>query len=356
MLDYTEVAFKIVSIVLNVQKGNVVSLNGELHNASQLDDALCEIPFIEEIALAIRKRNAFPVIEISTENLKRRFFSEIHDAVFALPNEYYNRWVSAIDCFIDLGWRTNPSIYNHIPDKYFNEMKSSISFIWEQIQKQNKKILFLGYPTKALADYYSIDYETLKNAYFNGINCDYHQLGITGDYITTVLSQDEKYEISFENRNLLFRFADESKTYVGNYNKENFLILPTGKYERKVKRSTLNGLIMIDTVFYQNKYWKDVQMLFENGVIKSVDFVKLDNSNNILRTALLNSLDEVVLSIGLNEGIGKQTNYYLFDECIRGNISLRFFDKDSQYISLVNTQSMILKDGEQVNLKGVNNG
>ena len=100
-MDLAEIAFKIVHNVARLSENEVVSLSGEINNVDNDENALCQIPLIEEIALSIKKNKAFPILEISTSNLKKRSLNELPENLFSLPTEFYEKWMRAIDIYID---------------------------------------------------------------------------------------------------------------------------------------------------------------------------------------------------------------------------------------------------------------
>ena len=93
MEKYSELAFNIVNNLLKIHNDNVISIAGEIHNSNNSEEPLIELPLIEELAVAIRKRKAFPVLEISTESLKKRFFAEMPEDIFSVPPNYYKNWM-----------------------------------------------------------------------------------------------------------------------------------------------------------------------------------------------------------------------------------------------------------------------
>ena len=73
-MDYSEIAVKIVNYILCLQQGQSVTISAEIHNVFDHNDPLVEIPFMEEIALVVRKNKGLPILDVSTENLHKRFF------------------------------------------------------------------------------------------------------------------------------------------------------------------------------------------------------------------------------------------------------------------------------------------
>ncbi len=59
MEKYSELAFNIINNLLKIQKNEVISISGEIHNSHSTNEPLIEIPIIEELAVAIRKKKGY---------------------------------------------------------------------------------------------------------------------------------------------------------------------------------------------------------------------------------------------------------------------------------------------------------
>lgn len=327
-MDYiAEIAFKIVTMILKIKPEQVVSLSGEIQNSNLDTETLAEIPLIEELALMIRKKKAFPVIELSTEKLRKRFFTEIPEDILTVPMTYYSNWITSIDSFIDIGWRNNPEFYNTIPDHYFNRMRSSINKVWDLILQKKKRLLFLGFPTSAMADYYQLDYAQIKKSYFAGLNCDYYQLKKTASQLTEDFKDSKSLLLTNDQRVLSFDIDNTTiKAFNGEFEDDTTMILPTGKWECRILRDSLHGIFFVERVYYENERFEDIQVVFEHGKMMSVDFVHDNKNNNLFRNAMMRCIDNVLLTIGCNENLTLYSGYHLFDECAQKAVSLKFFD------------------------------
>ena len=157
MEKYSELAFNIVNNLLKIKSDDVISISGEIHNSKNANDPLVELPLIEELSVAIRKRKAFPVLEISTENLKRRFFAEMPDEVFSVPPNYYKSWINSIDKFIEISWESYSSDFRSVSEKQLQQFKDSTKSILQYLFDQKKKLIFLNFPTHELAKYIKSD-------------------------------------------------------------------------------------------------------------------------------------------------------------------------------------------------------
>ncbi len=48
MEKFSELAFNIINNLLKIQKHDVISISGEIHNANNANEPLIELPLIEE--------------------------------------------------------------------------------------------------------------------------------------------------------------------------------------------------------------------------------------------------------------------------------------------------------------------
>ena len=336
--DYTVIAFKIINQIIRVRAGQVISINGEIRNGSQTDssETLEQIPFIEELALAIRKKNAFPMLELSTERLKERFFSEVSEDVYDTPFSYYKSLIEKVDCIIDLGWRSNPQLFESIPDVKFNKMKKSTEEVRELIEKKHKKTVYLGFPTSALADYYNVNLQDLRYTYFESLNCDYNKLENSHDNVVTWLVDQRNIKLVSGNEYLYFQLESPVNLKDGIFRNQS-VYLPAGKVSQKIISNTLNGTFAAEKVYFRNKVFTNIELMIKNGNVSMVRFGNESKGNVHLQNAFHNINTEImpVISIGINKKI-KPIGYEQYDRCAYGNISIEFVDMNSEIITISN--------------------
>jgi leucyl aminopeptidase (aminopeptidase T) len=331
--NYSEFAFNIVNNLLHVQKDNVISISAEIHNRPAAEDPLVEIPLLEEIAVAIRKKKAFPVLEISTENLKKRFFTEMPEDVFSAPPTYYQCWIDSIDTFIEVGWESLDSDYKETADQQINTFKKTTRKLINQLFQKKKKLVFLNYPTRELAGFIQADFEELKSTYLKAANCNYSYLRTCGSDLRENFYPFRTFKIKSKNEELEFRvIKDRIELFDGDSAKNQVIVIPTGIMEIPINRSSLNGIFLADKVYYCDKTYDNVKIKFENGTIRYVAFSTDVKGNFYLQSELMNSIEECYLTIGFNREIRHFTNFFSYDRCIDGNVSLKFFDRNNKHI------------------------
>lgn len=338
---YAELAYNIVENLLHIQKDDVISIAGEIHNGRSEEDSLLELPIIEEIAVAIRKRKAFPVLELSTESLKRRFFAEMPEDVYSVPPSYYKNWINSIDIFIEVGWESFASDFKETSDKQIKSFKDSTKSILEHLFEQKKKLVFLNFPTHELAGYIHKDFEELRNIYLNAVNCNYNLLKIYGSELNEKFYSFGNYHIDAKGETLAVKiFKDRIQVYDGDPSKHEIVVIPTGIVEMPIDRQSLNGVFFADKIYYKNNTYDNVKIKFENGVVRYVAFTKDKHGNFHLQSEFINSLDECYLTVGFNKNIFTHTNYHSYDRCIDNNVSLKFFDRNYKpiFVSCLNAE------------------
>ncbi|MBC8383925.1 MAG: aminopeptidase [Candidatus Cloacimonetes bacterium] len=328
MEKYIELSYNIINNLLRIQKDDVVSISGEIRNGANADYALIELPFIEEIAVAIRKRKAFPVLELTTENLKKRFFVEMPDDVFSVPPNYYKNWINSIDIFIEVGWESFSSDFIETSEKQIKKFKDSTQSVMEHLFEQRKKLIFLNFPTHELAGYIEAEYEELLSAYLNAVNCNYNLLKIYGTELHDKFFSYSNYLITSHEEKLSLKIIrDKIEIFDGDTATKQIIVIPTGLVEIPLDRQNLDGVFFADKIYYKNKTYDNVKIKFENGTVRYIAFATDKTGNYHMQSELTNSIEACYLTVGFNKNIFNYTNYYSYDRCIDGNVSLKFFDR-----------------------------
>ena len=352
------IAYKIVGQVLGVQKGQVVSIQGEIHNAPEEGAyafALAQVPLIEELALAVRKKGAFPVIEMSTENLRRRFLREMPEDIYDMPLDWYTRWAEGIDHHIDVGWRTSPHLFEGISDQVYERIESSTRAVRQAIMRHAKRMVFLGCPSQSLARYYDLDADALRASYNAALNCDYHRLRQSGEALGADMPAAGAFALFSASHpgakesvlELELTGQDENSTRLGD---GRFVVLPAGLVSFFIKPGSLHGRLAMRHVYYGRRVWQGLTCRFEHGRCVEVDGPEgLDLTH--LRNGLLNHREEIRLGVGINEKIKSACGYSLYDETQRGLPTLQFIDPEHHTITVAVSQSRLLT-GSDDNILG----
>ena len=335
--EISKLVFNVVSQFLKIKENDVVSVSVEIFDKI---NPLLEIPVMEELAVAIRKRMAFPTLEVTTQGLQKRFFSELSEEALGLVPQYYLKWISEISAFVEIGWKAlgNHFVEEKIPSKIFFE---AVYTVLEEIYKQKKKMIFLNFPSQELADYTQIPLETLFENYFSAANCNYKQLYEKTKKIEDKLKSNEKITIKSGDKQLKF-LTNPNKVESFSGSKRVLITLPTGKVEVPIKKSFIKGEFFAEKAYYKHMILNDVTVLFENGYAKQIT-AKDGKSSDIFnfKNNLIGAKSECFLSIGTNDAVENFSNFYSYDRVIENAVSLKFFDPWDNPIILLNKSSKI---------------
>ncbi len=343
-MDLAEIAFKVIHNVARLKENEVVSLSGEINNINDGDKALSQIPLIEEIAIAVRKNKSFPILEISTLNLRKRTLNELPENLFSLPIEFYEKWMKVIDIFIDFTWN-NPTVFNNISDKVILNINNQIQKTWEIFYKQNKKMIIMGYPTEEFAKYYNVDYQILLDSYLNGINCDYNKIKEKSVKIIESLSFQENTAIfSKENNSLLdiSLLIAEAEIFDGDSSKRTITTLPTGNIEIPLVKEFLNGIFFAEIIYYKQTTYKQISVEIVNGEIRNISS-DTEQKNLIKLNQLIYQLkNNWKLVIGVNEKLPELSGYFLYDQSVKSALSIINQDEKGNQIIMISKSSKIV--------------
>jgi leucyl aminopeptidase (aminopeptidase T) len=350
-MDLAEIAFKIVHNVAKLKENEVVSLSGEINNLSN-DKPLSQIPLIEEIALSVRKNKSFPILEISTLNLKKRTLNELPDDLFSFPTEFYEKWMKVIDIFIDFTWN-NPTIFNNISDQIVQNINNQIKKTWGIFTEQNKKMILMAFPTKDFADYYHLDYQSLLNSYFKGLNCDYNKIREKSIEISETLSFRSNLAIYSQEHSSLLNISLEiskSEIFDGDSSKRTITILPTGNMEIPLKKEFLNGIFSAEKIYYKQTSFENISFDIANGEI--INIFGNTNQNNIgkLNQLIYQLKNNWKIVIGLNENLSAFSGYSLYDLSVNGTLSIVNQDEKGHQLILISKSSKIVNKNSKIEI------
>lgn len=344
MKEYSEIAFNIINNFLKIHKNDIVAISGEIHNNEDSPHPLVEFPLIEELAVAVRKKNAFPKLNIYTQNLKKRFKQEIPEEIFSSSQNHYFNWIDSVDSFIEIGWKRLSEDFESTSENKLRNPGSTESIIFQKIIKQKKKIIFLNFPTYELAEKTDSDFEELNNSYLKAIKCNYNTLKMKAKDFQEDFFSFSNYRISSGIEELdLKLIKNEYQLFMGESLDHQIIVLPAGVIEFPIDKNFLNGTFFAEKIYYKNLIYKNVKINFLDGSVRFVSFEAGEKGNYRLQNAITSSQKESFFSIGFNSEISCYTNFYLYDRCINGNISLKFFDKESYPIVFSSKNAEIKK-------------
>ncbi len=329
-----KMAFNVITNFINPKEDEVISIFTEIFDEKH-KYPLSELKVTEEFALSLRKRKAFPLLEVTTENLQKRFFEETPEEIIKTLPKYFEKRIEDISIFLEVGWKALKNPYENIyaESKY---LLKNIYKITEKIRNENKRIIFLNYPSEDLAKFVGDKFDKLLENYFSLLNCDYRNLDDVVGELKFFLQNNEVINIETKSGNLKF-LTQPKDTKIFSQGANNILILPVGKAEVPVKRAFLNGIFLAENLYYKDRVCHNVEVSFKDGFIYSLKQENPTSKTSFeLKNNLIGSQKEVLFSIGFNTKNLDYSNYYSYDRNIYNAVSLKFYDSHGNPIILIN--------------------
>ncbi|MBT3169203.1 MAG: hypothetical protein HN334_04995 [Candidatus Cloacimonetes bacterium] len=323
----SEILSNFLKNLLKIKEGEVVSIFAEIDNHQYT------LPFIEDLAVAIRRQNAIPNLDFYTQNIKRIFSEKWANRTELFASDYYQNKIKNIDYFLIVGW-------HNFSDKLNDFTKDFLSNLY----KNGKNIIFLNFPTEKLSFQTGLSIDKLIENYWRSIDCDFSKLSNVSKKQADFLSKSQYFLLSSETEKLKIKIESNLlKIVCGNIDKEQIIVLPTGFIEMKLEREFLDGFFWAEKAYYQNNVFENVKIKFENGNIKYAIFNEEKEGNILLQNALVNIVPDCKINFGFNEKIIHFSNHIYYDRCLENNISLIFYDQNSAPIYFSNTKLKIKK-------------
>ena len=194
VIDYAAIAEKVVGTAANVKEGEIVQVAGGPQ----------DLALLEEIVVAVRKRGAYPLFTLDSENIAKKLvasFPEKYDAQLPKLDVELNKLVNVR---IVLPAVRDPSIFNSLSA----ERRAKIAKAEAQAdpgaiaRKRNVRLVELGNgfaPSPARAKELGISEPELTKLFWEGINADYASVQAKCDALKATLSAGKELKITHAN-------------------------------------------------------------------------------------------------------------------------------------------------------------
>ncbi|MFO8109036.1 MAG: aminopeptidase [Thermoplasmata archaeon] len=358
-VDLEEVAEKVVNKCMLVKEGEVILVNGGIHN----------FELVEDLAVNVRKLGAFPVVMAKTDRLEQRTVDEVDIEYLKRTPEYYLRWLEDIDGIISIDSSKDPRKMAALPEVKVGAARSGKRPINNKFQEEKIRWTGIGYPTKEKADMYGIDYEEFWNMFWRAVDTDYDLLRENGEKLAEKLNSGNKVHITSDNgTDLKFSIKDRhilvddgivspedvARGDIGNN-------LPCGEVFCAPVESSANGEAYFDLAFYRGNKIKGIHAVFKNGKLVEAS---AEENEEVFNEVIENSQgDKDIIGefgIGINPEVTKAIGYTITDEKIIGSIHIaigenRMFggkNESTLHWDLVMLDPSFEVDGVQVMQKG----
>jgi aminopeptidase len=183
------IADKVVNQSARVRPGELVWLSGGER----------DLPFLEDLAVAVQKLGAYSVIEYGSNRLNRRLLKEVPASLDTLTPQL--KTLRVMDVLITTEY-TDPSVYAGFDPLRGNTRAKAGAPLRKALAEWKGRFVSLGnglYPTIGGAAQAGISPERMAAVYRAGLDADYPALERTADALRQVLQQAKEIHLTSPN-------------------------------------------------------------------------------------------------------------------------------------------------------------
>jgi aminopeptidase len=270
--DFSSVAEKVVTQSAGVKDGDVVLVFGSNE----------DLPLLEEIAIAVRKQGASPLISVSTSGFNRRTYDEIPAQYDSRPSEVMMKLAGIVDVIINTEAGDSRTLKGVPPERMAARGKAAAP-VGELMRKRGVRTVTLGnglYPSEEQAELYDIDRDELAEAMYSGIDTDYGAIQAAGKQVRQILAAGKEMRITQPNGTDL-RVRIERRPVAVNDgiispeeqkpgSAESSVWLPAGEAYLVPVAGTAEGTFVADKLFFLGQPVEGLKLQFKAGKLSSM--------------------------------------------------------------------------------------
>jgi aminopeptidase len=321
MLDFKKIARTLVERQLRIKTGEVVQINGGLHNTE----------FIEEITVAVRAQGGLPMVSLAWESLSLRLVNEVPDEFLSLVPKHQAQIESLVDCTISVSPFRDATVFKSMDTQKSNLKTKACKIVQDASLDKGARRIGIGYPTPEGARNYGVDFEHYSRLFWGAVMGDVDEIYTLCEKIKTRLSHADKVRIlSPKGDELKFsiqgRRINMDDGVISDEDLETGDItanLPFGEVYIAPIEKTVEGSTTYPVVFHKGQRIENLRLVFEGGTL--VDSSADENHELFLEAMLPHTGDKNLIGefgIGTNPKVMEPMGDNLLDEKIFGSIHL----------------------------------
>jgi len=272
-VDYDKLAASIVNQGANIHEGEIVLISGSVRDTELLED----------LAVQVRKRGAFPLISIGSDRLTRRMYTDVDAKYDSQEPKLDLKLLGMVDAVINVDIGETEGLLADIAPERFRARADANKPVAELIRKRGLRSINLGnglYPTATLAKEFGVSQDDLSRIFWNGVNVNYTDLQTTAERVKAALAAGKEVHITNPNgTDLRVQIAgrpvfasdgvisaeDMKRGYAGSQ-----VWLPAGEVFLSPVVGTANGKVVVDRQMSEGKVIEGLTFTFQNGKLSSM--------------------------------------------------------------------------------------
>ncbi len=271
--DPNTTARTLVESAANIKKGDKVMISGRA----------TDMPLLESVAVEVRKKGAFPILTVGSDQLARRMFDEVPASLDSQADALGLALAGIVDAQITIDSMENPALFADASPERMTARGNAGMPVFEAMMKRGVRQVALGnglFPTEATAKQYGMSVDELSQTFWAGVNVDYAALQSSGAKVKAAIEKGKQVHITnpngtdltfgIEHRPVLVSdgvISDEDRAKGG---AACMVWLPAGEVYSTPTQGSANGKIVIDRVMFMGKDVTGVTLDIRNGKVTSM--------------------------------------------------------------------------------------
>jgi aminopeptidase len=271
-LNYKSAAEKVVAQSAGVKQGDLVLVFGNSE----------DLPFLEDIAIEVRKRGGDPLVTVNSEQMRRRLYDEVPAKYDSQAPGMLLKLAGVIDVMIYTENGEGRTLSGVPPERVAAQGKAFTPVI-TLLQKRGVRSVALGnglYPSAEHAEQFGVSRDQLAAMMYGGVDTDYPALQATGQQVRNVLAGGKQLHITNPNgtdlkvgisgrpvtvNDGIISAEDRKKGGAATS-----VYLPAGEVYLTPVPGTAEGTMVVDQDFFQGKPIKALRLEFKAGKLTSM--------------------------------------------------------------------------------------
>ncbi len=328
--NYERIAHKIVHQTMRVAPGEQVTVSARTDT----------IPFTELIVAEIIRSGGAATILLEGDTLS---FHEITDSPtdgLLEGNAPHIAAAAQTDYNITVGlFKSDPRRFQDLPSERmaaYNQRRRKLN---NTVFQGSTKWLGIGYPTRQMAEVFSVPWTNFFEMFWRAMDVDYAELHDRAQMLIDRLHRSQEIHITSPLGTDLHLRRGDRKAHADDGRLELYGNLPCGEVYFAPMEESVNGRAVYDVIFHQGLRILGLEIQFEDGIAIPITaregfeyFMEVWGQHDEGRARLGE------MGIGLNAAVRQPTGFLLTDEKIMGTVHLAL--GDSSFIGGTNRSSM----------------
>ncbi len=320
MVNYRTIAQTLVQRQLRIRAEEVVRITAGIHT----------LPFLEEIAVAVRQAGAFPQLDLTWPGLARRLIEEVPEEYLVKLPPYAASSEEAVDCHIGLPRFETPGFLDHVDPARLKLVSQAMGPVAEARVRRNARKIGVGFPSRGEAEVFDVPFERYAGAFWRAVTADLDRINrlchtvrerLRGDRVQIVSPEGDELHLSIQGRriNMDDGVISEEDLACGDVTAN----LPFGEVYAAPVEDSVEGVARFPVVFHKGKRILGLRLEFRDGHLVHSS---ADAGHALFLEALAahgGDTDRIgELGFGTNHEVRAPLGPTLLDEKIYGSIHL----------------------------------